>query len=130
MKKIATTARPIKTHFHQIKTKMAANNVSNIHVSADVLSTLLSLQQGNLVDLPQQNLLDISQSTLQEITQPEPSLTIAQQQLQEEEMQPVAEGSEDDIERVYFVILLTSHNSLFGLPIVPVFHYKLPSMVG
>ena len=35
---------------------MAANNVSNIHVSADVLSTLLSLQQGNLVDLQQQNL--------------------------------------------------------------------------
>ena len=29
---------------------------------------------------------------------------MAQQQLQEEEMQPVVEGSEEDIERVYFVI--------------------------
>ena len=75
---------------------MAANNVSNIHVSADVLSTLLSLQQGNLVDLQQQNLLDISRSRLQEKTQPEPSLNIAQQHLQEEEMQPVVEGSEED----------------------------------
>ena len=70
---------------------MAANNVSNIHVSADVLSALLSLQQGNLVDL--QNLLDVSRSTLQETTQQEPSLNMAQQQLQEEEMQPVVEGS-------------------------------------
>ena len=70
---------------------MAANNVSNIHVSADVLSTLLSLQRGNLVDL--QNLLDVSRSTLQETTQQEPSLNMAQQQLQEEEMQPVVEGS-------------------------------------
>ena len=70
---------------------MAANNVSNIHVSAGVLSALLSLQQGNLVDL--QNLLDVSRSTLQETTQQEPSLNMAQQQLQEEEMQPVVEGS-------------------------------------
>ena len=83
---------------------MAANNVSNIHVSADVLSTLLSLQQGNLVDLQQQNLLDISRSTLQQTTQQDPPLNIAQQQLQEEEIQPVVEGSEEDIERVYIVI--------------------------
>ena len=83
---------------------MAANNVSNIHVLADVLSTLLSLQQGNLVDLQQQNLLDISRSTLQQTTQEDPSLNIAQQQMQEEEIQPVVEGSEDDIERVYIVI--------------------------
>ena len=83
---------------------MAANNVSNIHVSADVLSTLLSLQQGNLVDLQQQNLLDVSRSTVQQTTQQEPSLNMAQQQRQEEEIQPVVEGSEKDIERVYFVI--------------------------
>ena len=83
---------------------MVANNVSNIHVLADVLSTLLSLQQGNLVDLQQQNLLDISRSTLQQTTQDDPSLNIAQQQMQEEEIQPVVEGSEDDIERVYIVI--------------------------
>ena len=83
---------------------MAANNVSNIHVLADVLSTLLSLQQGNLVDLQWQNLLDISRSTLQQTTQEDPSLNIAQQQMQEEEIQPVVEGSEDDIERVYIVI--------------------------
>ena len=80
---------------------MAANNVSNIHVSAGVLSTLLSLQQDNLVDLQQQNLLDISRSTLHETTQPEPSLNIAQQQLQEEEMQHVVEGSEEHIESLY-----------------------------
>ena len=83
---------------------MAANNVSNIHVSVDVLSTSLSLQQGNLVDLQQQNLLDISRSTLQQTTQQDPPLNIAQQQLQEEEIQPVVEGSEEDIERVYTVI--------------------------
>ena len=75
---------------------MAANNVSNIHVSADVLSPLLSLQQGNLVDLQQQNLLDVSRSTVQQTTQQEPSLNMAQQQRQEEDMQPVAEGSEED----------------------------------
>ena len=83
---------------------MAVNNASNIHVSADVLSTLLSLQQGNLVDLQQQKLLDISRSTLQETTQPEPSLNIAQQQLREEQIQPAVEGSKEDIERIYFVI--------------------------
>ena len=32
-------------HFNQIKLKMAANNMSNVHVSPDVLSTLLLLQQ-------------------------------------------------------------------------------------
>ena len=40
--------RPIKTqiHFNQIKLKMAANNISNIHRCPDVLSTLMLLQQG------------------------------------------------------------------------------------
>ena len=83
---------------------MAANNVSNIYVSPDVLSTLLSLQQGILVDLQQQNQLNISSSTLWQKIQQEPSSNIAQQQLQEEEIQPVVEGSEEDIERVYFFI--------------------------
>ena len=83
---------------------MAANSVSNIHVSADVLSTLLSLQQGNLVDLQQQDLVDVSRSTVQQTIQEEPSLNMAQQQRQEEKMQPVVEGSEKDTERAYFVI--------------------------
>ena len=83
---------------------MAANNVSNIHVLTDMLSTLLSLQQGNLFNLQQQNLLNVSRSAVQQITQQKPSLNMAQQQLQEEELQPVIEGSEEDIERVYFVI--------------------------
>ena len=83
---------------------MAANSVSNIHVSAYVLSTLLSLQQGNLVDLQQQDLLDVSRSTVQQTIQEEPSLNMAQQQRQEEKMQPVVEGSEKDTERAYFVI--------------------------
>ena len=34
--------------FHQIKSKMAANNMSIIHVSPNVLSTLMPLQQENL----------------------------------------------------------------------------------
>ena len=34
--------------FQQDKSKMAAKNISNIHVSLDVLSTLLSLQLGKL----------------------------------------------------------------------------------
>ena len=46
--------------FNQIKLKMAANNMSNIHVSADVLSTLMLLQQGKL---QQQILHDISRSS-------------------------------------------------------------------
>ena len=36
-------------------TEMAANNLRNIHVSVDVLSTLLPLQQDNSYDLQQQN---------------------------------------------------------------------------
>ena len=38
-------------HFNQIKLKMAANNMSNIRVSPDVLSTLMLLQQGELYKL-------------------------------------------------------------------------------
>ena len=32
-----------QTHFYQIKLKIAANNMSNIHISTDVLSTFMSL---------------------------------------------------------------------------------------
>ena len=39
--------------FHQIKSKMTANNISSIHVSLDVPSTLMSLQLGNLYKLQQ-----------------------------------------------------------------------------
>ena len=118
---------------------MAANNVSNIHLLADVLLTLLSLHLGNLFDLQQQNLLDISRSTLQQTTQQDPSLNIAQQQLQEEEILPVVEGSEEDIERTYIVIFIylsqlfiwvVQTRLLTIFVIVLVFHYKLPSMVG
>ena len=42
---------------------MAANNVSNIHVSLDVLSTLMLLQQGKLHNLQQQILHEISRSS-------------------------------------------------------------------
>ena len=35
--------------------RMAANNLRNIHVSVDVLSTLRPLQQDNSYDLQQQN---------------------------------------------------------------------------
>ena len=42
---------------------MAANNVSNIHVSLDVLSTLMLLQQGKLYNLQQQTLHEISRSS-------------------------------------------------------------------
>ena len=118
---------------------MAANNVSNIHVSPDALSTLLSLQQGNLLDLQQQNLLDVSRSKVQQTTQQELSLNMAQHQLQEGEMQSVVERSEEDIERVYFVIftyfsqlfIWVIQTLLFTIFIVLlVFHYKLPSMLG
>ena len=43
---------------------MAAMNMINIHVSRDVLSNLLLLQQGNLYDLLK-NLHKTSSSTLQ-----------------------------------------------------------------
>ena len=42
---------------------MAANNMNNIHVSPDVLSTLMSLQQDNLYKLQQQNLHGIFRSS-------------------------------------------------------------------
>ena len=42
---------------------MAANKMSNINISPDVLSTLLLLQQGNLYKLQQQILHNISRGT-------------------------------------------------------------------
>lgn len=54
VKKFATIVRPTiyqlcqKTHFHQIKLKIAGNIISNIHIFPDVFSTLLSLQQGTI----------------------------------------------------------------------------------
>ena len=47
-------------HFNQIKLKMAANNMNDNHVSPDVLSTLMLLQQGKL---QQQILHDISRGS-------------------------------------------------------------------
>ena len=40
--------------FHQIKSKMAAIDMSNIHVSPNVISTLMPLQQESLRNLQQQ----------------------------------------------------------------------------
>ena len=71
--------------------------MSNIHVSAAILSTLLLLQWGNLIDLQQQNLPDILDHTLQQTTQQESSPNKAQQQQQEEEIQPVVDGYNLDI---------------------------------
>ena len=42
---------------------MAAYNMSNFHVSPDVLSTLLLLQQGNLYKLQQKIMHGISRSS-------------------------------------------------------------------
>ena len=42
---------------------MAANNMSNIHVSPDVLSNLMLLQQGKLDKLQRQILHGISRSS-------------------------------------------------------------------
>ena len=42
-------------HFNQIKSKIAAYNMSCVHVSPDVLSTLLLLRQSNLYKLQQKN---------------------------------------------------------------------------
>ena len=42
---------------------MAANNMSNVHISLDVLPTLLLLQQGNLYKLQQKIMHDISRSS-------------------------------------------------------------------
>ena len=46
---------------------MAANNMRNIHVSPDVLSILLLLQQANLYKLDQQILHGISRSSGPEV---------------------------------------------------------------
>ena len=46
---------------------MAANNMSNIHVSPNVLSTLMALQQENLRKLQQQILHGISRSSRPEL---------------------------------------------------------------
>ena len=42
---------------------MGANNMSNIHVSLDVLSTLILLQQGNIYNLQQEMLRGIIRSS-------------------------------------------------------------------
>ena len=62
MSTFAAIVRSIKIqiHFNQIKLKMTANNMSNIHVSADVLWTLMLLQQ---VKLQPQILHGISRSS-------------------------------------------------------------------
>ena len=54
-------------HFNQIKLKMAANNMSNIHVSPNVLSTLILLQQGKLYKLQQQIMHGIFKSSRPEV---------------------------------------------------------------
>ena len=54
-------------HFNQIKSKMAVYNMNNVHVSPDVLSTLLLLQQGNLYKLQQKIMHDISRSSRAEV---------------------------------------------------------------
>ena len=46
---------------------MAANNMSNIHLSPDVFSTLMLLQQGKLYKLQQQILHSISRSSRPEV---------------------------------------------------------------
>ena len=54
-------------HFNEIKWKIAAYNMSNVHVSPDVLSTLLLLQLGKLYKLQQKIMLDISRSNRPEV---------------------------------------------------------------
>ena len=54
-------------NFHQIKSKMAADNMSNIHVSPNVLLALMALQQENLRKLQQQILHGISRSSRPEL---------------------------------------------------------------
>ena len=54
-------------HFNQIKSTMAAYNMSNVHVSPDVLSTLLLFQQGNLYKLQQKIMYGISRSSRPEV---------------------------------------------------------------
>ena len=46
---------------------MATYNMSNAHVSPDVLSTLLLLQQGKLYKLQQKIMQDISRSSRPEV---------------------------------------------------------------
>ena len=74
---IADTQNYAKTMpFHKISTPgnyvklrdfSQCNNMSNIHVSPDVLSTLMLLQQNGLYKLQQQILHDISRSSLSEV---------------------------------------------------------------
>ena len=52
-------------HFNQIKLKIAANGMSNAHVSPDVLSNLMLLQQGKRYELQQQILHTSSESVVQ-----------------------------------------------------------------
>ena len=46
---------------------MAVNNMSNIHVSPDILSTLMSLQQDNLHKLQEQILPGVPRSSRPEV---------------------------------------------------------------
>lgn len=71
--------------------------MSNIHVSAAILSTLLLPQWGKIIDLQQRNLPGILGNTLQQTTQQESSPNKAQQQQQEEEIQSVLDGYNLDI---------------------------------
>ena len=54
-------------NFHQIKLKMAANNMSNICISPDVLPTLVSLPQDNLYIFQQNILHDICRRSCLEV---------------------------------------------------------------
>ena len=57
---------------------MAAYNMSNIHVSPNVLSTLMTLQKEILLKLQQQILHDISRSSRRRCTVEKPLLTVTQ----------------------------------------------------
>ena len=59
--------RKTQLHFNQIKSRIAAYNMSNVHVPADVLSTLLLSQQGNLYNLQQKIMHGISKSSRPEV---------------------------------------------------------------
>ena len=54
-------------HFIQIIWKIVANNMSNIHVSPNVLSNLMLLQRGKLYNLQQEILHSICRSSRPEV---------------------------------------------------------------
>ena len=55
---------------------MTSYNMSNVHVSPDVLSALLLLQQGNLYKLQQKIMHDISRSSRPEVIYKKVSLKL------------------------------------------------------